>query len=97
MLGILHDAKPRRAVDRPGEAIDLERGRRDESPDIAVARVHDHDRAGLALHGMLGRLLDAAVDRRDDLRARMRIGVLDHTHGPAQRIDFDALTAVAAS
>src|SRR5213594_2120079 len=97
MLGILNNAEPRRPVDRPGEPIDLERRRRDERADVAATGVHDHDRAGLAFHRLFGGFLDAPVDGRDDLRAGMRIGVLHHAHGSAQRVDLDPLATVTAA
>src|SRR6266446_5372243 len=94
MLGVLDHAEPRRPIDRRREAIDLERRRRHERTDVPAAGIHDDDGAGLALHRLFGGFLDAPVDGGDDLRAGMRIGVLHHAHGPAERIDLDPLATV---
>src|SRR5919108_2552485 len=94
---VLHHAQPGLAVDGPGKAIDLERRRRDHGQHVAIARIHDHPRAGVALHRLLGRLLDASIDGGDDLRARMRLRRLDQPHRTAHGVDLDALTTVLAA
>ena len=94
---VLHHAQPRVAIDGAGEAIDLERGRGDHGQHVAVARVHHHDGARLAVHQLLGDLLHAAVDRRHHLRARIRLGGLHESYGPAHRVHLDALAAVLAA
>src|SRR5438552_2133089 len=97
MVGILHEPQPRGAIDVAGELVDLEGRRRHEREHVAVARVHHHHGARLALHRFLGELLDAAVDRGDDLGAGMRIGLLDEADWPPQRVDFDALSPIPAA
>ena len=64
---ILDDGQPCRAVDGAGEAVDVEGRRGDHGQHVAVARIHDHHRPRVAVHGSLGRLLDAAIDGGDDL------------------------------
>src|SRR5438445_176073 len=91
---ILDHAHPRIAIDRASEAIDLERRRRHHREDVAAARIHDDDRAGQAVHGALGGLLDAAIDRRDHLRPSMRLGLLHPPDRAAHRVDLDPLAAV---
>ena len=59
--------------------------------------IHDHHRARVAVHGPLGRLLDAAIDGGDHLRARRRLRALDDAELAARGVDLDALAAVLAA
>jgi hypothetical protein len=97
MIGILHDPQPRVAIDRPGETVDLEGRRRHHGQHVAVARIHHHHGAGLALHRPLGRFLHAPIDGGDDLGAGMRLGGLDQPHLPAHRVHLEALATVLAA
>src|SRR5262245_7155 len=94
---ILYHTQPGFAIDGPGEAVDLEGRRGHHREHIAVARIHDDDGAGLALHRALGRLLDPTVDRRDDLGAGVRLGLLHPANRASHRVDLDALAAVLAA
>ena len=96
MIRVLHHPQPGVAVDRAGEAIDLEGRRRHHGQHVAVAGVHHDHRAGLALHRALGRLLHAAIDGGDDLGARVGLGRLDQADLAAHRVDLDPLAAVLA-
>ncbi len=64
---------------------------------VAVARIHHDHRAGLAGHRPLRRLLDAPVDRGDDLGARIGLLAPHDLHRAAERVHLDALAAVAAA
>jgi hypothetical protein len=61
MVGILDGPQPRVAIDRPREAVDLESRGGDHGQHVAVARIHHHHRAGLALHRALGHLLHPPI------------------------------------
>ncbi len=50
----------------------------------------------MALHRALGGLLDAAVDRRHDLGARNRLGVLDQADRASEGVDLDSLPPVGS-
>ena len=52
---------------------------------------------GLAGHRPLRRFLDAAVDRGDDLGARVGLLAPHDLHRPAEGVHLDALAAVAAA
>ena len=96
VVGITHDGEPRVTIDRPREAVDGEGRRRRHRQDVAVSRIHHDDRSGATLQGLLRGLLDAPVDRGDDLGARMGLRLLDEPDRPSHRVDLDALAAVAA-
>ncbi len=94
---VLHQAQPLVAVDVPGEAIERERGTRRQGQHVAVARIQDDHRAGLARHRLLGDLLDPAIDGGDDLGSRIRLLAAHHLHRPAHGVDLDPLAPVPAT
>ena len=97
VLGILDHPQPGVAVDGAREAIDLEGRRGHHRQDVAVAGIHHDHGAGVALHGLLGGLLDPAVDRGDDLGPGWGSVVLDQPHLAAHGVHLDALAAVLAA
>src|SRR5262245_50094145 len=51
----------------------------------------------MALHGALGRFLDASVDARDHPAAGIWFFASHHLNRPAERVDLDALTSVRSA
>ncbi len=94
---ILDDGQPCRAIDGAREAVDVEGRRGDHGQHVAVARIQDHHGPRVSGHGLLGRLLDAAVDGGDDLCPRSRLRTPDDTQVAPERIDLDALAPVLTS
>ncbi len=94
-LRILHQAEPFLAFEVAGEAVQRKGRARGQREHVAIARVHHHHRARLPGHGLLGHLLDAAIDRRDHLGAGIRLLATHQLHRPAHRVDLDALAPVA--
>ena len=94
---VLHQTQPLVAVDVPGETIEGERGTRRQSQHVAITRIHDHHRAGLARHRLLRHFLDPAIDGGDDLGPRVGLLAPHHLHRPTQGVDLDPLASVPAA
>ena len=94
---VLHQRKPRLAVERSARIARREGRVRGQGEHVAVARIHDHDRARARAQGVLGRLLDPPVDRRPHVRAGLRLLPVEDADQPPVGVDLDLLAAVAAA
>ena len=72
-------------------------GARGHRQHVAVARIHHDHRPGAPGHRALSHLLNAPVDRGDDLGARVGLLAPHDSHLPAEGVHLDALAAISAA
>ena len=97
VMGSRTSCEPLVAAEGAGEPVERKGRARGHRQHVAVARIHHDDRPGMSGHRALGHLLNAPVDRGDDLGARVGLLAPHDFHLPAERIHLDALAAVSAA
>ena len=95
--GIAHELEPLLAAEVAGEPVERKGGARGHRQHVAVARIHHDHRPGTPGHRALRHLLNAPVDRGDDLGARVGLLAPHDLHLPAEGVHLDALAAVSAA
>ena len=94
MVRIGDELVPFRAVDLDGERIGIETGPRNHGQNLAVARVHGHNRAVAVAQRQFGGALQVVVDRQLQVLARHRVLNAKVAHFAPVAVDHHFAAAV---